>query len=76
MPFITARVGEHVDGAQLGINTQLLRQVTERLAYCILFFENVDPIQKVVPQSGSCRVAMVRISVLLPAPFGPNKPNM
>ena len=34
------------------------------------------PSRSMVPESGSCRVAMVRINVLLPAPFGPNKPNM
>ena len=29
-----------------------------------------------LPLSGSCSVAIVRISVLLPAPFGPRSPNM
>jgi hypothetical protein len=28
------------------------------------------------PESASCRVAMVRINVDLPAPFGPSRPNM
>ena len=28
------------------------------------------------PLSGSCSVAIVRISVLLPAPFVPSSPNM
>ena len=28
------------------------------------------------PESASCSVAMVRISVDLPAPFGPSRPNM
>src|ERR1035438_8553902 len=28
------------------------------------------------PESGSCRVATVRMSELLPAPFGPKRPNM
>src|SRR5262249_24844750 len=34
------------------------------------------PSRWIVPESGSCRVATVRISVLLPAPFGPSRPNM
>ena len=29
-----------------------------------------------MPASGSCSVAMMRISVDLPAPFGPSRPNM
>src|SRR5258708_648771 len=29
-----------------------------------------------LPESGSCSVAMVRMSELLPAPFGPSRPNM
>jgi hypothetical protein len=29
-----------------------------------------------LPLSGSCNVAIVRINVLLPAPFGPRSPNM
>jgi hypothetical protein len=29
-----------------------------------------------VPASGSCNVAMVRMSDDLPAPFGPSRPNM
>src|SRR5450830_674317 len=29
-----------------------------------------------LPLSGSCKVAMVRISEDLPAPFGPSKPNI
>ena len=29
-----------------------------------------------VPASGRCNVAMVRMSVDLPAPFGPRRPNM
>ena len=28
------------------------------------------------PESGSCRVATVRMSELLPAPFGPSRPNI
>ena len=34
------------------------------------------PSKVMAPESGSCRVAMVRISVDLPAPFGPSRPNM
>ena len=29
-----------------------------------------------MPESGSCSVAIVRISELFPAPFGPTSPNM
>ena len=29
-----------------------------------------------MPASGSCSVAIVRIRVDLPAPFGPSSPNM
>src|SRR5262245_15455703 len=31
---------------------------------------------RTVPESGCCSVATVRMSVDLPAPFGPSKPNM
>ena len=30
----------------------------------------------IAPESGSCSVAIVRMSVDLPAPFGPSRPNM
>ena len=50
--FHHGKVGEHVGGGYLGINTEFLRQVAERLAYRILFFEDVDPIQKDRPAVG------------------------
>ena len=31
---------------------------------------------RIVPESGCCSVAIVRIRVDLPAPFGPSNPNM
>ncbi len=34
------------------------------------------PSRVMEPESGSCSVATVRISVLLPAPLGPSSPNM
>jgi hypothetical protein len=34
------------------------------------------PSKVTVPLSGSCSVAIVRISEDLPAPFGPSRPNM
>src|SRR5580658_7332606 len=34
------------------------------------------PSRSIEPESGSCKVATVRMSELLPAPFGPNRPNM
>jgi hypothetical protein len=34
------------------------------------------PSNRIEPASASCSVAIVRISVDLPAPFGPSRPNM
>ncbi len=34
------------------------------------------PSRVIEPESGSCSVATVRISELLPAPLGPTRPNM
>src|SRR5271165_1279581 len=34
------------------------------------------PSRKIVPLSGSCRVATVRMRVDFPAPFGPSRPNI
>src|SRR5664279_5874425 len=34
------------------------------------------PSRLIEPESGSCKVATVRMRVLLPAPFGPSSPNM
>ena len=34
------------------------------------------PSSMIEPESGSCSVAIVRMSELLPAPLGPSKPNM
>src|SRR5271167_3307781 len=34
------------------------------------------PSRSIEPESGSCRVATVRIRELLPAPFGPTRPNI
>src|SRR5579871_2269414 len=34
------------------------------------------PSRSMEPESGSCSVATVRISVLLPAPLGPTSPNI
>ncbi len=31
---------------------------------------------RTLPESGCCSVAMVRMSVDLPAPFGPSRPNI
>src|SRR5580693_5666836 len=39
-------------------------------------FRTSMPSRKIVPLSGSCRVATVLMSVDLPAPFGPSRPNM
>jgi hypothetical protein len=35
-----------------------------------------SPFSSALPASASCSVARVRISVDLPAPFGPSRPNM
>src|ERR1700683_3098019 len=34
------------------------------------------PSRLIVPESGSCSVAIVRMRELFPAPFGPTRPNM
>ena len=44
--FHHRKVRQQVDGGYLRINTEFLRQVAQRLANRVLFFQNVDPIQK------------------------------
>lgn len=34
------------------------------------------PSNETLPESGDCKVAMIRISVDLPAPFGPSSPKI
>ena len=48
----------------------ILRQGTASFSVSTL-----SPSRSIVPVSGSCSVAMVRISELLPAPFGPSRPK-
>ena len=67
---------EHALGAQVRIEAELLRQVAEDLSDGVGLGEDVDVAEADVPVSGCCSVAMVRMSVDFPAPFGPSSPNM
>ena len=68
---------EHVVGGDPRIDAEILRQVAERAAQRI----RVARARRCrrsgsLPEVGICSVAMQRISVDLPAPFGPSNPNM
>jgi hypothetical protein len=69
-------VVEHVQRGNLGVDAEFLRQVAEDAADLIFLAQHVDAVEVIVPESGSCSVAIVRISELFPAPFGPTSPNM
>ena len=63
--------------AHLRIDAELLRQIAERLADFVLLPQHVDARPGgSLPSSGSWSVAMMRISVDLPAPLGPSSPYM
>ena len=68
---------EQILGRDLRVDAEVLRQVAEHPPHRVLVAQHVDVAQpRRVPASASCSVASVRISVDLPAPFGPSRPNM
>ena len=69
-------VVQQAPGSHFRVEAELLRQVAEQAADGVLFTQHVDVVEESVPPSASCSVARVRISVDLPAPFGPSSPNI
>ncbi len=72
---------EQILGADLRVNPEILRQVAELAPHRVLVAQHVDgfavhAFSVALPLSASCKVARVRISEDLPAPFGPSRPNM
>jgi hypothetical protein len=67
---------EHRVGRDARIDAEILRQIAERAAQPLGLGEHVDVAERIVPAVGAWSVATVRISVDLPAPLGPSRPNM
>ena len=74
--FQHCEVIQQVDGGEFRVDAELLRQIAEDFADFGLLLEDIDAVERMAPESGSCRVATVRMRELLPAPFGPRRPNM
>ena len=75
--FQRGEMRQQTFGRDLGIESELLRQDSQ--ASCALHLSGAStsmPSMRALPLSASCSVASVRMSVDLPAPFGPSSPNM
>jgi hypothetical protein len=67
---------EQLRAGHFRVDPKLLRKIAECLAHLALLAEQVEIAETIEPWSGSWSVAIIRISVDLPAPFGPSNPNM
>jgi hypothetical protein len=67
---------QHVERGDLGIDAELLRQIAEDAAHLVLLAEHVDAVERDRAGVGILQRGDVRISELLPAPFGPSRPNI
>ena len=80
MPLSAGEVIEQVVRGHLRVDAELLRQVPEQLADAAPCRASTSMAARrprsARPASASWSVASVRISVDLPAPLGPSRPNM
>ena len=70
------QVIEQVLGGHARVDAELLGKVAEDPAHRVFLPQHVELAEEIRPSSGSLRVATARISVVLPAPFGPRSPNI
>ena len=76
-PLEDGEMVEHGPGRHPRIDAEILRQIAQRGAQRLGVLDDIEISPKAAdPLSGACSVARVRISVDLPAPLGPSKPNM
>ena len=75
--FEPREVVEELVRRHLGIDAEILRQVAQHGAHSVGLAQDVDVAAVArFRESALCSVASVRISVDLPAPLGPSRPNM
>jgi hypothetical protein len=67
---------EHVVGGDARIDAEILGKIARGPAQLLGLGDDVDVAERIAPSVGVCSVATVRISVDLPAPFGPSRPYM
>ena len=70
-----ARYSKKLHRVQIGIDAEVLRQITENGTKCIGALAMSTPFQSTRPSVALVIVARMRISVVLPAPLGPSRPS-
>ena len=69
-----AEIGHHVDDGELRVQASLFREISEAIE--VVAGPRMPERQATRPSSGLMMSIRIRMSVLLPAPFGPSRPKI